>query len=88
MGGSSSRIAIPEGTQSERQFRLKGKGMPPLRGTGYGDLYVHCGVETPVNLTRRQKELLREFEAESEGNNPECQGFFERVKAFFDSAKT
>jgi molecular chaperone DnaJ len=89
LGGGRSRVTIPEGTQSGRKFRLRGKGMPVLRGGGQaGDLYIHCVVETPVRLTRKQKELLRAFEeAGSEDNNPEASGFFKRVKEFFDGAK-
>ncbi len=89
LGGASARITIPEGTQSGRHFRLKGKGMSVLRGGGQaGDLFIHCMVETPVNLSRKQKELLREFEkAGSEANHPEASSFFKRVKEFFDGAK-
>ena len=88
LDGGRSRITIPEGTQSGRQFRLRGKGMPALRGRGHGDMYVQTMVETPVHLTRKQKELLKEFQkAGTEKNNPETSGFFARVKDFFDSAK-
>ena len=82
--GAPTRIAIPEGTQSGRQFRLRGKGMPPLRGTGFGDLYIETVVETPMNLTKRQKELLREFaEGGSEKTSPESTSFFARIKDLF-----
>ena len=60
--GGRSRVKIPEGSQSGRQMRLRGKGMPALRGGGSGDMMIELAVETPVNLTGRQKELLREFE--------------------------
>ena len=65
-----------------RQFRLRGKGMPVLRGGGmHGDLYVEVAVETPVKLSKKQKELLREFEKESnEGTHPESEGFFAKVR--------
>ena len=84
--GTRSRINIPAGTQNGRQFRLKGKGMPVLRGQGRGDLYIQTLVETPVNLSKRQKDLLREFQAESTGhrNSPETEGFFARVKELWD----
>jgi molecular chaperone DnaJ len=88
LDGGRSKVTIPEGTQTGRQFRLRGKGVPQLRGGHAGDLYIHCVVETPVHLTRRQKELLREFhEAGSEANNPESTGFFQRVKDFFERTK-
>jgi molecular chaperone DnaJ len=64
-----------------------GKGMPGLRGGGYGDMLIELAVETPVNLTSRQKELLREFEKLSEENNPESSSFFSRVKNFWDGMK-
>lgn len=89
LDGGRSRVTIPEGTQTGRQFRLRGKGMTQMRAGHPGDLFIHCVVETPVHLTRRQKELLREFsEAGSEANNPESSGFFQRVKDFFDSARS
>jgi molecular chaperone DnaJ len=86
--GGKTRISIPEGTQTGRQFRLRSKGMPVLRGGGMaGDLYIEVSVETPVKLTRKQKELLRAFEKESEsGCNPETEGFFAKVKEFWKSA--
>ncbi len=88
LGGGRARISIPEGTQSGRQFRLRGKGMPGLRGQGRGDLYIQAVVETPVKLSRKQKELLRQFEANtSSKNTPETSGFFARVKEFWDELK-
>jgi molecular chaperone DnaJ len=79
-------VQIPEGTQTERQFRLRGKGMPVLRSKQPGDLYIQVTVETPVNLSRKQKQLLREFEdASDDGNNPESSGFFTRVREFWES---
>ncbi len=84
--GTASRVKIPEGTESGRQFRLKGKGMPVLRSKVLGDLYIQVDVETPKSLTRRQRELLEEFERESrKETSPESAGFFARVKDFFDS---
>ncbi len=83
--GGRSRVKIPAGSQSGRQMRLRGKGMPALRGGGAGDMFIEMAVETPVNLTVRQKELLQEFEKLSEENNPESSSFFTKVKSFWDS---
>ena len=85
--GGRGRVQIPAGSQSGRQMRLRGKGMPPLRGGGTGDMIIELAVETPVNLTSRQKELLQEFEKESSNNNPESSNFFSSVKSFWDSMK-
>ena len=87
MDGGRSRVKIPAGSQSGRQMRLRGKGMPALRGAGTGDMFIELSVETPVNLTARQEELLQEFEALSEDNNPESSSFFSSVKSFWDSMK-
>ncbi len=83
--GKKAKLSIPEGTQTGRQFRLKGLGMPVLNGNRRGDMYVQVTVETPVNLTARQRELLREFERESENNSPQSEGFFARAKKFWES---
>ncbi|MBT8153546.1 molecular chaperone DnaJ [Epibacterium ulvae] len=86
--GGRGRVQIPEGSQSGRQMRLRGKGMPALRGGGVGDMFIELAVETPVNLTPKQKELLREFEDISqENNNPESGSFFSSVKSFWDGMK-
>ena len=85
--GGRARVKIPSGSQSGRQMRLRGKGMPALRGGVRGDMFIELAVETPVNLTSRQKELLREFEGLSEDNNPESKSFFSSVKSFWDSMK-
>jgi len=85
--GGRGRVQIPGGSQSGRQMRLRGKGMPPLRGGGIGDMIIELAVETPVNLTSKQKELLREFEELSSENNPESKDFFSSVKSFWDSMK-
>ena len=85
--GGRSRVKIPAGSQSGRQMRLRGKGMPMLRGGGQGDMVLEVAVETPVNLTARQRELLEEFEALSAENNPESSGFFDKVKGFWDGMK-
>ncbi|MBV9969298.1 MAG: molecular chaperone DnaJ [Xanthobacteraceae bacterium] len=82
--GGKTRVKIPEGTQSGRRFRLQGKGMPVLRSKQVGDMYVQVVVETPQNLTKRQRELLAEFQKlSSSETNPESAGFFGRVKEFF-----
>ncbi|MDA8586190.1 molecular chaperone DnaJ [Rhodobacteraceae bacterium] len=86
--GGRSRVKIPAGSQSGRQMRLRGKGMPSLRGGSKGDMMIELAVETPVNLTAKQKELLSEFEKLSEENNPESTGFFKKVKSFWDGMKT
>jgi molecular chaperone DnaJ len=82
--GKKARVAIPEGSQTGKQFRLKAKGMPVLRSSQFGDMYIQVSVETPVNLTRRQRELLREFDKESGQNSPESEGFFSKARAFWD----
>ena len=85
--GGMSRVKVPAGSQTGKQMRLRGKGMPALRGGGSGDMMIELAVETPVNLTSRQKELLREFESLSRENNPEGSSFFSKVKGFWDSKK-
>ncbi len=83
--GGRARVSIPSGTQSGKQFRLRGKGMPVLRQNREGDLYIEVAVETPVNLTKRQKELLEEFQtiADTEQNSPQNESFFKNVKDFW-----
>ncbi len=90
--GGRSRVKVPAGTQSGKQLRLRGKGMPPLRhGAGmqgeHGDMLIELTVETPVNLTARQKELLREFDGIQADNNPQTSGFFQKIKGFWDEMK-
>lgn len=85
--GGRSRVRIPAGSQSGRQMRLKGKGMPAIKTIQKGDMFIEMAVETPVNLTARQKELLQEFEELSEDNNPETNSFFSSVKTFWESMK-
>ena len=86
LDGEESAIKVPEGTQSGRQFKLRGKGMPVLRSRDVGDLYIQARVETPQNLTKRQRELLAEFSAESSTKtHPESSGFFAKMKDFFDN---
>ena len=87
--GSLARVTIPEGTPTGHQFRLKGKGMSVLRSVARGDMFVQAMVETPVNLTDKQKELLREFESESstERTSPQAHGFFGKVKELWEDLK-
>ncbi|HVY90406.1 MAG TPA: molecular chaperone DnaJ [Hyphomonadaceae bacterium] len=84
--GSRMRLTIPEGAQTGKRMRLKGKGMPTLRGGPNGDLVVELFVETPSNLSAKQKELLRQFQEEccpSGKCHPETQGFSKKLKKFF-----
>ncbi len=85
LDGGRAKINIPEATQAGRQFRLRAKGMPVLRGGGMaGDLYVEVAVETPSKLSKKQKELLKAFEKESaEGTNPESESFLAKLKEFW-----
>ena len=86
LDGTQSRVKVTEGTQNGKQFRLKGKGMPVLRQPSVGDLYIQVAVETPQSLTKRQRELLEEFEQiSSKENSPQSTGFFARMKDFFES---
>jgi molecular chaperone DnaJ len=87
--GGRAKITVPPGTQTGHQFRLRGKGMSVLRSQARGDMYVQAVVETPMNLTKRQQELLREFDKEGEAGktSPESEGFFSRVKEFFEDLR-
>lgn len=85
--GGRGRVQIPAGSQAGRQMRLRSKGMPALRGGSSGDMFIELAVETPVNLTSRQKEILKEFDELSSENNPESSSFFSSVKSFWDSMK-
>src|SRR5260221_8869303 len=79
-----TKVKTPAGTQSGRRFRIASKGMPVLRSRQTGDMYVQVVVETPQNLTKKQQELLAEFEKLSSGaTQPEAAGFFTKVKDFF-----
>ncbi|MBV9112035.1 MAG: molecular chaperone DnaJ [Hyphomicrobiales bacterium] len=85
LDGGQAKLHIPEGAQTGKQFRLRGKGMPVLRSRDFGDLHIQAVVETPQNLTRRQRELLMEFDKESSSaTQPESSGFFAKVKDFFE----
>ena len=82
--GGKAKIKIPAGTQSGKQLRLKGKGMPYIRGGGYGDLYVQLNTEIPISLNKEQKELLEKFRRiENEKSNPSIKKFFEKAKNFW-----
>jgi len=84
INGSKAKIKIPAGTQSGKQFRLKGKGMPYMRGSGEGDLYVQINTEVPVSLNSEQKELLEKFrKIENEKSNPSIKQFFQKAKSFW-----
>ncbi|WP_341760160.1 molecular chaperone DnaJ [Candidatus Endowatersipora endosymbiont of Watersipora subatra] len=86
ISGGRTRVKIPEGTQNGKQFRLRSKGMPVMRSSQVGDMYIQVAIEIPQNLTRRQRDLLIEFEKESSADNsPESTGFFSRMKGFFDT---
>lgn len=87
--GGRVKVNIPEGTQSGHQFRLKSKGMSILRSSAKGDMYIEVAVETPVNLSKKQKELLKEFEqgADTKTTSPAADSFFTRVKEFWEDLK-
>ena len=81
--GKMARVTIQPGTQSGHRLRLKGKGMPGLQGRARGDLYVDIHVETPVNLTGKQKDLLKSFAEDQDKQNPESESFMNRIKKIF-----
>jgi molecular chaperone DnaJ len=82
--GGKAKIKIPDGTQNGKQFRLRGKGMPYMRGSGNGDLYVQVNTEVPISLNKAQKELLEKFrEIENEKSNPSIKRFFQKAKSFW-----
>jgi len=88
--GGRAKVTIPEGTQTGQTFRLRGKGMSLLRSSQRGDMFIECRVEVPQNLSKRQRELLEEFEKESGGdaktrNSPDSEGFFAKVREFWDN---
>ncbi len=87
--GKKNKVSIPSGTQSGTQLRLRGKGMSILRSSSRGDMYIEIAVETPVNLSKKQKELLEEFsgQGKTRNNSPESQGFFSKVKDLWDDLK-
>jgi molecular chaperone DnaJ len=85
----AAKIRVPNETQSGKVFRLRGKGIKGVRSQSHGDLLCHVVVETPVNLTERQKDLLRELEAisESDGSrhNPRAKSWMDKVRDFFSA---
>jgi len=85
--GGKVKVTIPEGTQSGHQFRLKSKGMTSMRGSSRGDMYIQVNVETPVNLNKKQKDLLKDFEKSGGHVSPESEGFFNKVKEFWSDFK-
>jgi molecular chaperone DnaJ len=87
--GTRTRVTVPAGTQSGAQFRLRGKGMSVLRTNQRGDMYVQVNVEVPVNLTKRQRELLEEFDKAGgrKSHSPESEGFFAKVREFWQELK-
>lgn len=86
--GKRMKVNIPAGTQTGQQFRIKGKGMTVMRAQMRGDMFVEVAVETPVNLTKRQKELLQEFAGDgSAKTNPQSSGFFDKVKGLWEDLK-
>ena len=86
LDGGKTRVKVPAGIQSGKQLRLRGKGMPNIRGNSYGDLYIELNIETPVNLNENQRGLLREFEKslKARDNNPKYSNFFSKVKSFWE----
>ncbi len=88
--GGRARVSVPAGTQSGHQFRLRGKGMPALRGAGRGDMYIAVTVETPVNLNKKQKELLKQFDQVGSGSrstSPQSDGFLAKVKELWEDLR-
>jgi len=85
LDGQRTKVKVPHGTQTGRQFRLRGKGMPALNGSGVGDMVIQVAVETPVNLSKKQKDLLEEFARTQTGEtSPESTGFFGKLKDMWD----
>jgi molecular chaperone DnaJ len=90
--GSRAKVKIPPGTQSGQQFRLKGKGMTMLKSEARGDMFVEIFVETPVNLNKKQQDMLKQLEGSLDGDkgtshSPESSGFFAKAREFWDDLK-
>ena len=84
--GNICKVTIPEGTQSGKVLRVKNEGVPNVHGQGKGDLLIKITVETPVDLSEKQKQLLREFaELEKDHNSPRKKSFFEKLRVFFST---
>jgi molecular chaperone DnaJ len=89
--GTRAKVKIPAGAQTGDQFRLRGKGFSVLRSAARGDMVIQVAVETPQHLTRRQRELLEEFDSEAKGHtkgSPETEGFFAKVREFFEGPRS
>ena len=89
IGGKRTKVKIPAGTQTGQQFRLKNKGMPVLRSEAFGDMYIEVAVETPVNLSSKQRDILKQLDATMGGsggnkNSPEASGFMKKVREVWD----
>jgi molecular chaperone DnaJ len=88
LDGNMVKVTIPEGTQHGASFRLRGKGMPVMKSSRYGDAIIHVAIEVPVHLTKHQKELLKQFDEEgASSNNPEFSSFLDKVRSYFDDKK-
>ena len=88
--GSSAKVKIPAGTQTGDQFRLRGKGFSVLRSAARGDMFIQVAVETPQNLSAKQRELLEAFDSEARTDSkgsPDHEGFFAKVAAFFERGR-
>ena len=86
--GRRARLQVPAGTQTGHRFRLRSKGMTELHGRSRGDMFCEIVVETPVNLTRKQQDLLRQFEQAGDGStHPESEGFFAKVKELWEELR-
>jgi molecular chaperone DnaJ len=86
LDNARAKVKVPTGTQPGQRVRLKGKGMPVLRSKDIGDLYVQLDIETPQNLSKRQRELLEEFaELETKDTSPQSGGFFDKLKKMFEA---
>ena len=86
--GTRQRVKVPAGTQTGEQFRLRGKGFSVMRSAQRGDMFIQVAVETPQHLTKRQRELLEEFEAGADAKgSPESEGFFAKVRDFFEGGR-
>lgn len=82
--GGRAEVKLPPGTQTGQQFRLKSKGMSMMRSSARGDMYIELFCETPVHLSKKQQDLLKEFAGKDpQANSPESQGFFKKVKEFW-----
>ncbi len=84
IGGGKTKVKIPAGTQTGKQFRLRDKGMPIMRSRDYGDLYIRVITEVPISLNKEQKELLERFRTlENNKTTPNIRNFFEKARSFW-----